>query len=199
MSTTLLEKPDRANVATSAEWRWTREEFLRLSDGGFFGESDAELVSGRILVRDPPAPYHSGTIAPLSDVIRAAFGWGIHVRSGQPLITNSMQSLPQPDLAVCAGTADDYRHRYPTAAEILLVIEVADRSLEKDRGVKLLDYAASGIPEYWIVNLREQCVEVYRSPAGEGYRSRRTFGPTEYVSPLSAPESRVHVADILGS
>lgn len=102
----------------------------------------------------------------------------------------------EPDVAVVPGKPGDYRDAHPKTA--VLVVEVAQSSLEYDRQVKGLVYAGANIPEYWLVNLEERCVEVYRDPAPEiGYRWRRIYTPGETLSCLQKPDSPINVSDLL--
>lgn len=96
------------------------------------------------------------------------------VRTQNPVILNNF-SEPEPDIAVVKVKENYYADRHPSPEDILLIIEVADSSLEKGREAKLLIYAAARIPEYWIVNLETKEIEVYQSPEKELYRSRRIY------------------------
>jgi Uma2 family endonuclease len=104
---------------------------------------------------------------------------------------------PEPDVAVVPGSVSDYDHRHPTAA--LLVVEVADSSLAQDRVTKRALYAAAGVREYWIVNLRDDRVEIFRAPEPES----RRFGETrigrrgERLSLVAFPDVTVAVDDLL--
>ncbi|MDW8106761.1 MAG: Uma2 family endonuclease, partial [Armatimonadota bacterium] len=100
-------------------------------------------------------------------------------------------SLPVPDLAVVPGKPSDYQAQHPTTA--LLVVEVADTTLPYDRGRKLRLYARHGIPEYWIVNLRERVLEVYREPERARYKVKLVLGLEETIRPLFDPALVVSV------
>ncbi|MGQ9880607.1 MAG: Uma2 family endonuclease [Armatimonadota bacterium] len=106
------------------------------------------------------------------------------------------ESEPEPDVAIVPGEPGDYRDTHPTTA--VLVAEVAPSLLEYDRQVKGLLYAGANIPEYWLVNLEERCVEVYRDPTPEiGYRWRRIYTSGETLSCLQKPDSPINVSDLL--
>jgi Uma2 family endonuclease len=105
---------------------------------------------------------------------------------------------PQPDITVLRFREDDYRSLHPKPADVLLVIEVADTSVDYDRNVKLPLYAQAGIPEAWLVRLREACVEIHRQPAATGYQEMRTLRSGETISSLAFPDLAVPVAVILG-
>jgi Uma2 family endonuclease len=127
------------------------------------------------------------------EALRRIFHSGCHVRTQLPLAIDP-SSEPEPDLAVVKGSGRDYIEAHPSSA--VLVIEIADTSLEYDRR-KGRVYAGSGIPEYWIVNLADRCVEVYRDPSAGAYRFSKRFMPGETIILLQAPEANISVADIL--
>ena len=104
-------------------------------------------------------------------------------------------SEPEPDLAVVPGVIDDYRDQHPSTAA--LVVEVADTNLEFDRTRKATVYATAGIPDYWILNLVDRRLEIYRQPAGAVYCTLSTCAPEDTVAPLGAPESHLRVASML--
>ena len=105
---------------------------------------------------------------------------------------------PEPDVALLRPRADFYAGKRPDAGDVLLIIEVADSSLEYDRRVKAPLYARHGIAEYWLVNLVEGHVAVYRDPAPDGYRSVQVHHPGEELRPLAFPDFVLAVDDVLG-
>ena len=177
--------------------RFTREEYYRLAEIGFFQGERVELIEGEIVKMSPISPLHGEVLTLLAERLWQLFGEGYRVRVQLPLSLGD--SEPEPDIAVVPGKAGDYVHAHPTTA--LLVVEVAQTSLEYDREVKAPLYARAGIPEYWIVNLDGQCIEVYRDPApigeGFGYRSRRIYMKGEQIAPLQKPEGSVNVDELL--
>ncbi|MCL6473426.1 MAG: Uma2 family endonuclease [Firmicutes bacterium] len=177
--------------------RFTREEYYRLAEIGFFQGERVELIEGEIVKMSPISPLHGEVVTLLAERLWQLFGEGYRVRVQLPLSLGD--SEPEPDIAVVPGKVGDYVHAHPTTA--LLVVEVAQTSLEYDREVKAPLYARAGIPEYWIVNLDGHCIEVYRDPApmgeGYGYRSRRIYMMGEPIAPLQKPESAVKVDELL--
>jgi Uma2 family endonuclease len=175
--------------------RWTRAEYDRLIELGVFHEDEPiELLDGELVVREPKGSPHETAVGLVADALRHAFGPGWLIRVGAPLALDAA-SEPEPDLSVVSGTWRDYRDSHPT--QPALVIEVAESSLVFDRTRKARLYARTGITEYWIVNLVERVLEVYRDPAQSEYRQVQRFGPAEAVSPLAAPTSQITVADLL--
>jgi Uma2 family endonuclease len=182
--------------------RWTRREYERMSETGVLTPKDrVELIDGEILTVTPRSSVHATGVSLVHDAVRAAFGDQVHVRVQLPLALGAA-SEPEPDVAIVAGLARDYRDAHPQSA--LLIVEVADTTLTYDRGVKGSLYARAVVPEYWIVNLTESIVEIYRDPAPDSrarfgwyYGVASRFGPGESIIPLSLPATRVPVVDLL--
>jgi Uma2 family endonuclease len=175
--------------------RWTRDEYDRMIAAGLFAPGErVELIDGEILQVAPQGSFHATAVQLAGDALRVAFGCGFHVRTQLPLAFDPA-SEPEPDVAVVPGVPRDYREAHPTNA--LLVVEIADATLVHDRQRKGSLYARAGIREYWIVNLVDRCVEVYRDPLQARYGSSRRCLPGDHITPLAAPESKISVADIL--
>ena len=166
-----------------------------MAETGILRSDDrVELIDGEVLTMAPQKSPHATAVRLAEEALRAAFGVGFEVRPQLPL-TLGEASEPEPDLAVVPGTPRDYRESHPTTA--LLVVEVAETSLAFDRSVKQALYARSGIPEYWIVDLEDRALEIYRSPHGSDYRERRTLSEADSVAPVARPEAAIAVADLL--
>jgi Uma2 family endonuclease len=182
--------------------RWTRKEFYRLLDLGFFRRQRVELIEGEILVMPPQKNFHAIAIALTDNSLRGTFGPGYWVRV-QASLDLSPYSVPDPNLAVVTGSPrDNLSEDNPTTA--LLLVEVSDTTLSYDRHRKASVYARKGIEDYWIVNLVHRQLEVYRDPIADstyryGYRysSRTDLAPADYVSPLVLPQAKISVADLL--
>jgi len=175
--------------------RWTRDEFDKMIAAGMFAPGErVELIDGAILQMTPQGSLHVTAVQLIQDALRVAFGSGFAVRTQAPLAL-SPSSEPEPDIAVVRGSARDYRDAHPETA--LLLIEVSDTTLEHDRQRKGSLYARAGIQEYWIINLNESCIEVYRDPDKGSYRSSRRYVAGDHISPQAAPKAEIAVADIL--
>jgi Uma2 family endonuclease len=171
------------------------QDYEHMIGAGIVGEDEhVELIGGRIVEMSPEGPGHAGAIDLCAEVLRAAFGAGHRVRVQHPLIVDPLDA-PEPDVAVVAGGPRDHLAEHPRTAA--LVIEVADSSLEYDRGEKAQLYARAGFDDYWIVNLRDRCLEVHRQPSAGGYGSVATVAPDATVTPLALPAARVAVAALL--
>jgi Uma2 family endonuclease len=104
----------------------------------------------------------------------------------------------RPDFSVMRPRADFYTSSHPTAADLFLIIEVAETSLRYDRSIKAPLYARFGIPEYWMIKLAERFVEVYRGPARDRYRRVRRRSGDDIIRPRAVPDVRISVGDITG-
>ena len=146
------------DTTTEATYRWTREAYDRAVEAGVFGPDDRlELIDGQLLAMTPQGSRHAAIVDLTGDVLREVFGADHRVRMQCPLVAGD-DSEPEPDLAVVPGRARDYLDAHPTGA--LLVVEVSDDSLRRDRLIKQRLYARHGIPEYWILALPDACLEV---------------------------------------
>lgn len=180
---------------------WTRDEFYQLGEFGLFKDRPIELIEGRIIEMSPMGAPHMALVTIIGDILREVFGSGYFIRGQGPLDLGELFQ-PQPDIAVIAGKARDYIKTHPTTA--VLVIEVAESSLAYDRTVKTSLYARAGLADYWIVNLVDHQLEVYRQPQadpaaqfGFSYGQKQVFKVGDALSPLARPEARIAVADLL--
>jgi Uma2 family endonuclease len=152
--------------------RYTAARYLALTDEGVLGPDDrVELLEGVIVPMSPQNPAHASAVRRVDAALRVAVGARAVVSCQLPLVAND-DSVPEPDVAVLPGQPSDYDTVHPTTA--LLIVEVADSSLPTDRLTKAAIYAAAGIAEYWIVNLRDDAVEVHRDPDSAAARYRQT-------------------------
>jgi Uma2 family endonuclease len=182
--------------------RWTRAEYERLAEVGVLrADERVELIEGEIVEMAPQHGQHTTGILLTEEALRKLFRPGHQIRVQCPLALGDY-SEPEPDIAVVVGGLRDFRDHHPASA--LLVVEVADSTLVFDRDIKGGLYARAGIPEYWIVNLVERQIEVYRDPIalasahfGFAYRSRTIATSGDYLRPLARPEDPIAVADLL--
>lgn len=182
--------------------RWTRAEYDRLIDKGMFQPGERlELLAGNLVVREPQGDPHTLAVELVNEALRTVFGPEWRVRVQLPIALDE-ESEPEPDVSVAPGRVRDSTEAKP--ARLALVVEIAESSLMLDREHKGGLYARARVPDYWIVNLVDRVLEVYRDPRpdasasyGWAYRSVQSLNPGEHVSPLAAPTARVPVADLL--
>jgi Uma2 family endonuclease len=148
-------------IAEPKAHKWTREELLRMWAMGLLEGQRVELIEGEVIEMNPLSSLHATAVTLATGALREKFGKEWVVRVQNPL-SLGIHSEPHPDIAVVAGNARDFRDEHPNTAS--LIVEVADSSLAYDRSCKAAIYAEGKIPEYWIVNLQERLLEVYRHP-----------------------------------
>jgi Uma2 family endonuclease len=181
--------------------RFTREEYYQMNDLGWFIDQRVQLIAGEIIVMPAFNPPHPAATNLTAKALETAFGSGFHVRIQQPL-TLPDDSEPEPDVAIVPGQVRDYLNNHPTTAP--LVVEVSDKTLRLDRNTKGRLYASAGLQEYWIINLVDRQLEVYRRPIPDAkephglvYDDVTFLGPADFVTPLALPGTRIAVADLL--
>jgi Uma2 family endonuclease len=182
--------------------RWTREEYYKMADLGIFEGQRVELIGGGIFIMSPQRPAHFGAIDRIAEILKNTFKDGYWIRTQGPLALR-MDAEPEPDIAVVSGCREDYKEHPNTA---LLVVEVSLSTLEDDRTVKASLYASCNIADYWIVNLRDEQIEIFRTPIvdasalfGYAYGSKATLKAGQQISPQAKPDSMIKVADMLPS
>ena len=159
---------------------WTRAEYEHLIDLGAFTTRDRlELIEGEILEKMPQNEPHEAGIMFCTEILGDIFRAGYVVRAQLPLSLGA-NSVPEPDFAVVNGRSRDFVQRRPTSA--VLIVEVSDSSLAYDRTTKAKLYARAAVPEYWILNLNERILEVYRKPVGTEYTERTDYDETQTVT-----------------
>ena len=174
--------------------RWTRRQYEQMVDAGVLTADDrVELIEGHIVPMRPQNSRHATSVEMTRRVLEQTCSSSTLVRAQFPLALGAA-SEPEPDVAVVPGTIDDYVDQHPS--EALLVIEVADSPLANDREQKRLLYAQHGIPEYWIVNLVDQHLAVYRDPAAGDYKSKTTLDRSDTVT-LPFADTALSVADLI--
>lgn len=185
------------NERYSIDSGYTVGAYFDLLKQGLLTEDDrVELLDGVIVAEPPMDPPHATGIDLVVDQLRRVLGGRAWVREQKPLVVGD-KSVPEPDVAVLPGRPQDYAGRHPTTA--LLVVEVSQSSLKQDRLSKSRIYAAAAIPEYWIVNLRGDCVEVYRAPdaAHRVYADHRDALRGDRITLVAFPDASVAVGALL--
>jgi Uma2 family endonuclease len=171
-----------------------RAEYDKLVELGVFHGERIELLEGRLVKMSPIGPPHSSTIDKLTALCVARLSGRALVRVQNPFAALEV-SEPEPDLAIVP--LGNYEREHPSSAD--LIIEVAESSLDYDRGPKLRVYAECGVPEYWIVNLVDRVVEVHRKPGGGRYWQVQRLDEPSLVACERHPELELRVAEILPS
>ena len=186
---TILTTPETAPTLTtelpsSRIWRLSVEQYHEMLRTGILQEDDpVELIDGLLVQRTRKSPRHAVARTLLMKTLHGVLpaGWIFRIQSA----LHFADSMPEPDVAIVRGVRRNYADHHPTNRDCALVIEVADDSLEIDRGIKWRTYARHSIAEYWIVNLPDEQIDVYSEPSGlvarPGYRAMQTFRAGESI------------------
>ncbi len=174
--------------------RFDRATYQRMAELGVLGPSaKVELIAGEIANMSPQGFRHARTLLRLMELLPAALAGRARVGFQLPLPMLA-DSMPEPDAFVVAAGAGELR--WPEAA--LLIIEVADTSLSYDRDIKGALYAMAGVPDYWIVDLNANTIEVRRDPRGDHYGSLTTLRSGDVACPLLFGDIMVAVEAVVG-
>jgi Uma2 family endonuclease len=180
--------------------RLTCDEFYAWRGRGVFEHKPALLLDGELLVRSVASPMRATALCLASEALRTVFRNGFVVRTHMPLPLGE-NTDPMPDLVITRGTPRDHSN---SPADALLVCEVSESTLDFDTDDKASLYAAAGIADYWVVDLVNRQVVVFRDPVpdaarrfGAGYATVTTHPAGQSVSPLAVPTATVAVADLL--
>jgi Uma2 family endonuclease len=169
------------------------DSYLRMAEAGILSPTDrVELIRGDILVMSPIGPRHGAAVNAALRTIVKAIGEKALIWVQTTVVLDTFV-VPEPDIAFLKPREDSYATKHPAAGDILLIVEVADSSLEYDTTVKLGLYAILGIPEYWIADLRNDRLLVYAQPEGDAYRIARVLHQGEFIAPRALPESEFPV------
>lgn len=178
---------------------FTVDEYDRMADAGILGENDrVELINGKIVRMTAVGSRHAACVDRLTALLSRLLADRAIVRVQSPVRVSEL-SEPEPDLALLAPRDDWYAGGHPGPADALLIIEVADSSLDFDRSVKASLYAAAGVTELWIVDQTLGALETFRQPGPDGYASVRRVAPGDYLAPAAFPDVAVAVGDIFGT
>lgn len=177
--------------------RFTVGEYQRMGRAGILHEDDrVELLEGEIVWMSPIGSRHAGTVGRFLRWFAMRLLDTVIIRIQDPIQLDS-HSEPQPDLAIVHNRGDFYEAGHPRPNEIFLLIEVSETTLSYDRGRKLPLYAASGVPEVWIADLKRNRLLVYREPRNGRYAYEEIVERGGTVTPLAFPDLALPVADIL--
>lgn len=177
--------------------RFTVDEYMEMARVGILKRGDrVELIRGEIVEMTPIGPDHVGHVIRVSHLLITRLKDRALV-CVQGSVKIDYRSMPEPDFAILRPRDDYYTKAHATPSDMLLIVEVADSSLAWDRITKARLYAKARIPEFWIVNLRDRCLEVFRQPGAIGYGEHMIQRPPETVRPLAFPDVEIAITDIL--
>ena len=181
--------------ALATTYKFTFDEFYRLYETGFIDSKDRiELLNGELIIMHAIGYRHSQAVTNFTAYFMEQSRRRFMISPQNPVVLEEY-SAPQPDVVVVPWSRKSKRH--PTPSEVFLIIEVADSSLQYDRGDKMRAYAACGIAEFWILNLEDDVLEIHRQPEGNGYRELLTVPADGTASPIAFPDVTIALADII--
>jgi len=175
---------------------WTVAEYHRLVDEGILDDQPVELLDGEIVVMAPEGEPHAYGSDEAGEYLLRLLGERAKVRQAKPITLADVDSEPEPDLAIVERLGREYRDHHPYPDNVFWLVEYAQTSLRKDLEAKKRIYAEAGIPEYWVVNLQDMTVLVFRDPSAGTYRTERTLN-AGVIHPLAFPDVAVSVRRLL--
>ena len=179
--------------------KFTVEEYEKMTTQGIIKPDEkVELIRGEIIKMSPMGTRHASSVDRLIQLFYQKLGQKIILRVQNPIRLNN-NSQPEPDLSLLIPRSDFYVAAYPCPQDIYLIIEVSDSTLDYDRYTKIPLYAEANIKEVWIINLKEECLEVYRHPLHDSYQAIQKYYRGESIFIESFPEIELTLIEILGN
>ena len=189
---------DDMQAETITRKLFTVDDYYRMAEVGIleWGER-VELIEGEIVEMTAIGDRHGGCVNRATDLFTLSFRGRAIVTVQNPVRLNMYNEL-QPDLVLAKWRADYYSTKHPTPEDILLVLEVSDTTLRKDRDIKLPIYARLGVPEVWIEDLQHDQILLFRDLVGRQYKTNRILQRGDTFSAAAFPETLFKVEDVLG-
>ena len=185
-------------AAAPTRRRFTVAEYYAMADAGILSENDrVELLNGDIIAMPPIGDWHAARVNLYTNALPPKLQGRAVVSVQNPTRLDDATEL-QPDVMLLRWREDFYEAGHPRPADVLLLIEVSDTTVDYDRSTKLAAYAEAGIPEVWITNRRDRRIESYTEPAGNEYSRVRHYGPGESIAPQAFPDVMLEVSRIIG-
>ena len=177
---------------------FTVKEYYQMFESGVFADGERlELIRGEIIKMSPIGRRHAACVIRSSDVFTRKLGDRILLSAQNPLALDNT-SQPEPDVVLLKRKADCYESGIPQPQDVLLLIEIADSTINSDRELKIPLYAEHGIMEVWLVDINNACIEVYRNPTGTGYQDIQKYYRGQNLSISSSLDISIAVDEILG-
>ncbi len=170
------------------------ENYHQMIESGLFVNRNVELINGLILEMSPEGTEHTYFSENLGKKLEKLLEKRAYVRENKPITLSN--SEPEPDIAVVKLPRSQYFQNHPYSENILLLVEISKSTLDYDTSIKKKIYAQENIPEYWVVDVNNRKVIVYRSPALNTYEQSREYSSGEKISPLAFPDINININDI---
>lgn len=176
--------------------KWTLEDYHHMVDAGLLEGRAVEFLNGEVVEMSPEGAPHAAASSDAGEYLAGLVGSRAQIRQAKPITISALASEPEPDLAIVRRLGRGYRQQHPTPEDVFWLVEYAHTSLSKDLDEKKRLYADAGIPEYWVVNLRDRSMLVFRQPVNGTYRFEQTLSQGE-ITPLAFPDTVVSVDKLL--
>lgn len=194
--TTLNTRPYLTSELPSLK-RWTVRDYHRMSDCGILDPTErTELIDGQITVKIAKGTPHVTSLCLLANELQNRFDSTVLIRTQDPILLDDF-SEPEPDLVVARGTILDYSETHPRPEDIYLIVEVADSTLKTDCEIKDKLYARAGISDYWVLDVRNRQLHIFREPTPTGYTRHLIVSEPNRVAPLAFSQSDIALSEIL--
>jgi Uma2 family endonuclease len=192
----MAEASEMAVQAERPKRLFTVDEYHRMAEAGIFGpEERVELIDGEIIKMSPIGPRHAGCVINITRSLFTHLGDRAVMSPQNPVVIRP-RSEPQPDMLVLRRRDVSYSRAHPTPQDVLLAIEVGDSTVRFDRIVKARLYARARIQEYWLIDVGQESVDVFRNPERDAYASFTTFGLGTALTPLAFPDVSLPVDEL---
>ncbi|CBN55082.1 MULTISPECIES: Uma2 family endonuclease [Kamptonema] len=176
---------------------FTVQDYHQMIENGILNEDEkVELLAGQIVKMAAKGTAHNAAVKRTVELLQDLLGRLVLI-SVQDSIQLNDNSEPEPDIALLMRDPLYYEDRHPTPSEIYLIIEIADTTLRKDCGIKATIYAQSGITDYWVLDVNDRQLHVFREPSQEGYQSELILADRMSISPLHFPDTSFMVSAML--
>ncbi len=177
--------------------RWTVQDYHHMSELGILDSNErTELINGQILLMAAKGTPHVTSLHLLANALRDRVGSAALVRTQDPIQLDDF-SEPEPDLAIVRGTVLDYADRHPRPDQVDLIVEVADSTLKHDCEIKDKLYAQACLADYWVLDLKNRQLHIFRNPTPTGYTSHLILTEPNQASPLAFPSIEIAISSIL--
>lgn len=172
------------------------KDYDEMIEHGILTSNDkVELLNGIIIEKMPKGTKHALLNDIFADLLKEKLGNKVYVRSQNPIILDDY-SEPEPDIVLAKPPRETYLERHPTPEDILLIVEISDSTLGRDRITKSLAYAKAGINQYLVLNLQNETLEEYREPSEDGYQFKRTLRKGDSLNLEAFPEVEIKIEDL---
>jgi Uma2 family endonuclease len=175
----------------------TVKDYHRMGETGIFDPDERiELLTGQIVKKPVKGPSHSAAVKRVDRLLRSHLTQDVLVQLQDPIQLDDY-SEPEPDIALLRPNPTDYEEHHPTVADVYLIIEVSDSTLNRDCEFKADIYARSGITDYWVLDIPNRRLHVFREPSQDGYQSRVTLTEGDSLAPLTFAHCILQIAEML--